>query len=48
MSLQISSMSKGTTIYTEPGTGRIHAYVATGQQRLPDFPSVEEVALREH
>lgn len=47
MSLQLSSMSKGTTIYTEPGTGRIHAYVATGQQRLPDFPTVEEVALGE-
>jgi hypothetical protein len=45
MQIQLAPLSAGATIYSDPETSRLYAYFATGDQRLPDFPVLEEVAL---
>jgi hypothetical protein len=45
MQIQLAPLSSGATIYMDPGTSKLHAYFATGDERLPGLPSLEETAL---
>jgi len=37
--IQLAAVANRMTMFTEPGSGRLHAYAATGSAELPDFPT---------
>jgi len=39
--IQLATVANQMTIFSEPGSTRLLAYVATGQRQLPDFPRLD-------